>query len=260
MPEETTKPTMTTPDLDPAVQRSSDQTAIAISAGLIWDVWWGAGYFVIRPHLWLAPLLASLVLAVVVGSTSIAMAWWWWPAESVGWWTTLWQASRSLALALVTAIIVWTVTLPLLMIFVYEGLQKRIFRRAHLPTPGESLMAGVWGALRTTIAALPTRALWLALTLVFTWLLPPAALLTAFWGLGHASCRDACDSALALRGIPYPQRQRILSQSSPQLLAAGASAALLQGLLLLTVVGWLLWIPALFCAAARHLSSPHDPR
>lgn len=245
MPHMTAPSTPTTSSMIPAPQRAR---------GFPVDIWWGLGFFLSHPRQWFAPLCGTAVLALVVVSITIAVGWWWWPEGEGSWWSTLWRGSRSIALAIIAGVVAWTVLLPVMLALAYEQLQKAVLVRYGIAAPGERLLPGITGSLRAVLASLPARGMWLLLTLVFAWILPPAAIIAGLWGLGYASCRDAYDSALAVRGIPYQQRRVLVADAGTSLLSAGASAALLQSLLLLTIVGWLFWLPSVFCAAARSVA------
>jgi len=226
--------------------------------------WRGLSYFLAHPKWWALPIFATLMVSVFVLSVALGLGWWLWPHNAdgidIGWWTYLWQAGRSIGIALAAGLITWMIALPIAMSLAFEHLQQRIFKQYAIATPGESLLGGINSAVRSVISGLKAQLLWLVITLILSFIFPPLAIISGVWSIAYSVSRESYLSCLALRGVPYKQRQVFIQQQQSQLLAQGLSAAALQAILLLTLIGWVFWLPALFCGAAIAVTKDLDPK
>ncbi len=222
------------------------------------DPWWpvrGFAWFAVRPWLWLRPLLAhGLALAVLVGTATV-VTWWAWPGEH-GWWGWLWRAGAALSLGLSAALVAWALLVPLLLAVVLDSLAGAVFASRGVTVPAIPLTTAVAGSLAVLGRTLPLRLRWLAVSLLAI-LLGPLGPFLAAYALARVAVVDACDIALAVRGVPATDRLRVFGGERRRLRWAALVAGGLQLGLGLTILGWLFWMPGLVCGAAL-LASPQN--
>ena len=169
---------------------------------------------------------------------------------TVGWWTTIWQASRSVGLGLAAGLVTWLICLPIAMSLAFEQLQQHILKKRQIAAPGESMVSGVINSARSLLSGLRGQIIWIILTFVLSWIMPPLAIFTGAWSIAHALCRESFACCLTLCGMPYAERKRQLYLQQHGILFEGLSAAILKALLMITVIGWLFWLPSVFCGCA----------
>jgi hypothetical protein len=195
----------------------------------------------------------------VIGITT-TIIWWWYPVdnaeEPLGRLTYIWQAFRSIGLGLAAGFIAWMIAMPLAMALAYEQLQQKILRKQGVATRGESLVKGAASSARSLFSGIPGQIIWLLLTLLLTWTIPPLGVIAGAWSISHAMCRESYVSYLTLVGVPYKQRKQLLRDNRQMILWEGLSAACLKALLLISVVGWIFWLPAIFCGTVVGMKMP----
>jgi hypothetical protein len=217
----------------------------------------GLGVFLKHPHLWRRPFIGLLLVWIVLLAASIGVGWWWWPAAALTIWPWLLHASLALGLATVTALAAWIILLPLVMSFAMEHLAREVQRLAGAPPPtSESMLASLGSTLHVLLRTLPLRIAWMGVALIASFFGPLGVVVGAF-AMAHMAAIDAMDTAMAARGIPGRRRMEIQRLHRGELIqGAGVGAAMNIGLGL-TVLGWLLWLPAMVAgAAARVIAWP----
>jgi hypothetical protein len=210
----------------------------------------GLGIFLKHPHLWRRPFIGLLLVWIALLSASIGVGWWKWPAEPPNLWPWPLHLGIALGLATVAALAVWILLLPLVMSFAMEHLAREVQRLAGAPPPtSESMLASLGSTLHVLLRTLPLRIAWLGVALIASFFGPLGVIVGAF-AMAHMAGIDAIDTALAARGIPGKRRMELQRLHRGELIqGAGTGAALNIGLGL-TVLGWLLWLPAMVAGAA----------
>jgi hypothetical protein len=222
------------------------------------DHWWpvrGLGWFAARPWLWLRPLLAHAAALAVLISVATLVTWWAWPG-AYPWWTWLWRAGAALSLGLSAALVTWALLVPVLLAVVLDSLAVAVFASQGVTVPTIPIAQAVMGSLTVLSRTLPLRGRWLAVSL-FALVLGPGGPLLAAYALARVAVVDACDIALAVRGVPAADRLRLFAADRGWLRWSAVVAGGLQLGLGLTLLGWLFWMPGLVCGAALLASRPH---
>ena len=216
--------------------------------------WRGFVTFIQHPLWWGLPLAATFLVILLVLGAAAGIIWWWWPQpspnEEMGWFTYAWQISRSIGFGLAGGLVTWIICMPLAMALAYEQLQLQILKKKGIETPGEPFVKSILSAVRSLLSALPGQILWLVITLILSWTIPPLGVIAGAWSIGHAMCRESYACCLALCGLPYKDRKKLLKQHRKLICFEGLSAAGLKGLLVLSIIGWVFWLPAVFCGTA----------
>lgn len=227
------------------------------------DPWWplrGLVWLLSRPRLWLRPVLAQAGLLSVMVAAMTTVGWYLWPVEAVTGWARAWEILLALGAGLTAGTLAWLVAAPLITALVLDALAAEV--RRHL---GQGVDAGGWHSVPAALSMLRTTFLarlgWTAVTLVALFLGPIGPLVGAY-AMARVASLDAFDTALAAGdGHAACRRQGLIDHAGDRTTGA-LVAALLSLALGMTIIGWVLWMPALVCGAALRLitareSGPH---
>ena len=77
----------------------------------------------------------------------------------------------------------------------------------------------------------------------------PVGIFISQLGIGHLAAIDAVDLVLALKGNSTKKRLEYYRNMKGEIFCFGFFSAILSMVLSVTIIGWLLWIPAIFCGA-----------
>ncbi|MBA2481530.1 MAG: hypothetical protein H0V44_12770 [Planctomycetes bacterium] len=223
-------------------------------------MWWplhGLGTFLKHPALWRRPLAFLLVGWVLLVSTGAGVAWWRWPADAANWWPWPMHIFLAIGLGIVSAMAVWILIMPVLMMFALEGLARGIQRAAGAPeATEESLTRSLGSTMRVLLRTLPLRIAWTGAALIASFFGPLGLLVGAF-AMAHLAAIDAMDTALSVRGISGSERVVLMRRHRDELVGGAMVGAVLNLALGVTVIGWILWLPGMVAGAAlRVLSWP----
>lgn len=213
----------------------------------------GLWFFLRHPRLWLRPLLASLVNALVLGLVVAGIAWWWWPEAAVTGWERWLAWGRALALAIGAGLVLWALLAPLLMALALESLAQAVLAERGVPVAGLSAGAGVAATLRVLVNTVPWRLGW-PLAGLAAGLAGPLGAVVGALGAAHVAAIDSHDTAWSLCGRSGLERLELLRRDRAAVWGGAAVAALLLLALAGTVVGLVLWMPALACGAALRVA------
>lgn len=224
--------------------------------GTFWPIQ-GLGTFLKYPVLWRRPLAALLVSWIALIGAGGGVAWWWWPVGTANWWPWPLHLFLAIGLGIAAALLAWILILPLVMSFALEHLAREVQRRAGaVPANEESILAALGSALTLTMRTLPLRLGWTGLALLSSFFGPLGLLVGAF-GMAHLACIDAFDMALAVRGLSGAQRREAMRAHRDEIVQGAMAGAVMNLGLGVTVLGWILWLPAMVSGAAlRVLSWP----
>lgn len=203
-----------------------------------------------HPRLLVGTLLASLLSGACLVVAAAAIWWWSWPHGPLR--TGAWFLHLAACLGKVGAglLLVWVVVLPLLLAVAVDRTVRAVQQLRGEPALPETSWLGTWmGCLRVAVRLLPLRLLYAALAVVSLFLGPLGLVLGAY-GIGHMACLDSLDAGLAARGLRASERLALLRSHRPAVAGAAVVAGVLVALLSPTLIGWLLWMPAVAAGAA----------
>lgn len=220
------------------------------------DAFWplrGLAFFLARPSLWLRPLAASALAWLLLLAVAGGLAWWRWPGpEQAGW--TWWLAmGKALAVAIGAALVLWVVAAPFLMALAMESLARAVFAARGVAVRELGVMDAVLATGRVAINTVPQRLGW-PLAAVLAAFAGPLGGLVGALGAAHVAAIDAHDTAWALAGRSGLERLGRLRAERAAVRGGAAVAALLLLLLASTLVGAVLWLPAVACGAALRIA------
>ncbi len=207
----------------------------------------GVAFFLFRPHLWKAVVLASLLGNIGISVIALALMLHSWPEGGV----------RSVSAAVDVA---WRWLMGLagaLLLFapIMKGRAGRAVLRPVLCEVGHDAGSGikVRGLFRQSaylVRTIPLRCVWIAIVYKAHGCYPLLGVVFGMWGIGHLVVLDACDQVFILLGVPRKTRMSLLDERCAEMVLAGAVAGVTLLVLGMTGVGWLIWAPGCFCGAA----------
>lgn len=201
-------------------------------------------------------MLALLVSWAAVLATFVAVLFIHRPTSGGGILATLFSYLWSLGLAGGAAVLVGMVLQPVLMIFALDAIARARFRDAGLaPVAEEPVWRALGSALRVVLNTMPLRLAAVTTAFLAPLIAGPFGLALAAVVVAQVALIDAVDTALAVRGLTGAQRIAALAAHRAELRAALPAATLTNIGLSLTVLGWLLWLPALVAGAATTAST-----
>ncbi len=214
------------------------------------DPWWplrGLVWFLRHPTLWARPLMGQLLVLSGTLAIGVSTIWLAWPDPNLSSWTWTWRAGAALALGPFAAAVTWMLLAPVVMALVADHLAAEIRRRQ-----GFVVDEGGWhslpAALRMVQRTAAARLGWGMISLLSLFTGPLGPLITAY-AMARVAALDAFDTALAAEDGTADHRQAGIIQHAGDRMTGAAVAAGLALLLSLTVIGWILWMPALVCGA-----------
>lgn len=206
----------------------------------------GFGYFIARPHLWLAPLLAALISFFILTAAFFITAYISWPPMESGWFEYTWGIFKSLGYAAFVIIALWVSLFPLILNFAFENMIGKMFQDLRVPIKGEGMMRATLSSIQVIFRTLGWRLFWPLFTLISLFIFGPLALFLAQVGMGHIAIIDAADLSLAIQGVPGKKRIEEIKKRTLQILTAGCIAGILSMILTTTIIGWLFWLPGVY--------------
>ncbi len=206
----------------------------------------GFGYFVARPHLWLAPLFAALISFFVLVAAFFLTAYISWPETTLGFFSYTWGIFKSLGYASVTLIALWVSVFPIILNFAFENMIGKILQEKRVPIKGEGTFQAMTSSVQVILRTLGWRIFWPLATLISLFIFGPLAMFLAQVGMGHIAIIDACDLSLTIQGHPVKERIHRLKSHLLPLLTAGLIAGMLSMILTTTIIGWLFWLPGVY--------------
>lgn len=206
----------------------------------------GIGYFIARPYLWLAPLLAALLSLVVLTMAFFLTAYLSWPASTLSWLSYTWGIFKSLGYASLTLIVLWVSVFPIILNFAFENMIGKILHDERIPIKGEGALKAMVSSIHVILRTIGWRIFWPLVTLISLFFFGPLAMILAQVGMGHIAIIDASDLSLTLQGFTAKQRIHALKSRLLPILTAGLIAGVLSMILTTTIIGWLFWLPGIY--------------
>jgi hypothetical protein len=217
-------------------------------------MWWplnGLLFFLSRPRLWARPLAAvavgwGLIIAVSFGVSAGAF-----PSWQLPWWDWLLLTLKAVGYGIAVFLALWVSVVPLLLSLAFEHLARAAQRDVGAgPVVEEPLARSLVSTCQVVLGTMLPRIFWLLLSVAAIFLAGPVSVVVGAIGMAAIGVIDAVDVALAVRGVPGSRRLAIMRAHRGALRTGALLAAALNLALGLTIVGWLLWLPALVCGAA----------
>jgi len=208
----------------------------------------GLRWFLAHPRLWWRPLALHAVALLLLLGCGVGTVMAWWPHEGTWYWYAF-HACLALGLGVVSMGMLWLVLVPILLAPVLDSLAIAVFRERGIEFQELPFVVAVHAGVRVVWRTLPLRLGWLSLGLAGAFLGPAGPFLSSI-AVGRIAVMDAYDIALGTQGFTSEQRLAFYAAGGTFFSRSAVTAGLLQLALAFTLLGWLLWMPALVCGAA----------
>lgn len=194
----------------------------------------GLAYFFSKPKLWGWAFLGTLLaftLTLIVGIKVIAATY---PSPFA-----FWAMIRSLGWGILSFVLMVAIIFPLIFNVCFaKALAKEVGR-----VPNDLWISSFWVFLRT----MKWRILWPLLLLITLIYLPPLIIPVGLLAANHLAVIEGLDLSLTIFGLNGEQRVAWIKSHGTDCFAIALSGTLLAFLLSLILIGWIFWIPAIYC-------------
>lgn len=193
----------------------------------------GLAFFLTHPSLWGWTLLGTVLSGAISIFLFVKVVQWTFPAGGA-----VWGAFQAFGWGFLSLIIMIAVVFPL------------IFNACF--AKGFSNLFKLQGAATTPFIFFQTlrwRILWPLFLLAAILFVPPLIIPLFLLAANHLATIESVDLALSLYGVQTAERVEWLHRHSTAIFTMAISLALLSFLLGLTGVGWIFWIPTVYCGA-----------
>ena len=202
----------------------------------------GLGYFLSHPRLWgwalLGTLLAgSLTLFVFIKTITAT-----YPHPFA-----FWLALRSFGWGTFTFILMLLFVFPLIFNACFSQALASQLKREGVKTVSQSIWQSTFSSITVFFRTLKWRLLCPLILLAVILFAPPLIFPVSLLAANHLAVIESVDLVLSVFGVDAKGRARWIQERGRDCLAAALSGSLLLFLLSLILVGWVLWIPAIYC-------------
>ena len=205
--------------------------------------------FLRHPSWWLRPILGSLIGWLAVIGVGTAISWWQWPLPEVTGWHHWLGVCIALALGFATALAAWALILPLILWFALAGLARQAYRSTGREPRELDVLRDGGASMRVVLNTIPHRLGAVGIGAVGGFAGPVGVILAAI-ATTYVVSLDAWDLALSVAGRKGLDRLAVLRDRRLERTIGVVVGGLLLLGLSVTVIGLLLWLPALVCGAA----------
>lgn len=209
----------------------------------------GLLYFLSNPRLWGWALIGTIISGTITIYLCVKVVEWTFPAATGGWGIYFWHLLQSFGWGLFTLVLMIAIVFPLIFNVCFARGFCNLMKREGIFHLEEGMTAALVSSFWVFFRTLKWRILWplllLASLLFLPFLIFPLALIAA----NHLAIIESADLALSLFGMNGNERVDWLKRHGTDCFTAAISGAFLSFLLGLTGIGWIFWIPAMYCGA-----------
>lgn len=209
----------------------------------------GFGYFITHPRMWAIGLFSTLILALLLLAVFLFVMIVTWPNLDTNFWHKLWDILKSLGFSTTAMLFAFIVLMPLMLTVALDKMVRKVILYEENQVVETTFFRSVYSGTVVFFKTIFWRIFWPIVGLVAAIFLGPIGAFISQVGIGHLAAIDAVDLALALKGYKAQKRMELHHQKAGQIFGLGVSAGILSLGLSVTVLGWILWIPAIFTGA-----------
>ncbi len=206
----------------------------------------GLGFFLTHPRFWgwalLGVLISGAATLAVTGKVIAAT----YPHPF-----SFWPFLQSLGWGLFSFLLLVIVLFPIVFNACFTSALMREARRAEEGSFWNSFASSFWVFFRT----LRWRILWPILLLLCLFFIPLLVFPLSLLAVNHLAILESADLVLSIYGYTGAERVSWLQSRGSDCLAAALSGSLLLFLLSFLIIGWIFWIPAIYCGVFVWLRS-----
>ncbi len=198
----------------------------------------GLGYFLTHPRIWgwafLGTLLAGTATIAVCAKVIAAT----YPS-----YFSIWKVLQSFGWGLFALVLMVAIVFPIIFNACFAKAFSRELGQKEMGSFWASAISSLWVFTRT----LKWRILWPLILLITIFFLPFLMFPISLFAANHLAVIECVDLVLTLFGKTGSERVDWINNHGTDCFAIALSGSLLAFLLSLIIIGWVLWIPALYC-------------
>ena len=213
----------------------------------------GLVHFITHPRMWGPALLAVLISASLTLYVFWKVVEWTAPDSTQDWFSYLWLTLQMLGWGslsvLLMILFVWPLILNYFFLRIFQGELKREGRGVKT----EGFLSSLFSSIGVFYRTLRWRVIWpfvLILTILF---IPILTMPLSILAINHLSILESVDVSLTALGKNGAERSRWILENGTDCMCLAISGSALNLILSMTLVGWFLWVPALFCGTFIYL-------
>lgn len=207
----------------------------------------GFGYFLIHPNLWWLPLFTVLLLTVILIAVFIGVGYLLWPVGAMTFGHKLWLILKAFGLSAASVLITFMILMPLMITLALDKMTRKILLIEHAQSADVNFFKSVYSSTVIFFKTFFWRLFWPVIGIIGALFFGPIGALVSQVGIGHLATIDGVDLVLALKGLNTQDRFAYYLKMRAEIFWFGFFAGVLSIALSATIVGWLFWIPAVFC-------------
>ena len=209
----------------------------------------GFGYFLLRPSLWWLPLISVLILSFALVAIFIVLLIVLWPAEAVSFTHKMWLILKDLGLSSAGVLVGFISLMPLIITIALDKLVRKVLIIENGGVVNVTFFNSIYSSTVIFFKTFFWRVFWPIVGIIAAIFMGPVGIFISQLGIGHLAAIDAVDLVLALKGNSTKKRLEYYRNMKGEIFCFGFFSAILSMVLSVTIIGWLLWIPAIFCGA-----------
>ncbi len=206
----------------------------------------GLGYFLATPRIWGWAFLGLVLNAIAMVYLCYRVLSWTAPSSPPYFWPWVFALGWTLLALVLFVAIVMPFLINVCFLKAFQAIVKR---------PGVNWISEIASSFWIFFRTLKWRILWpvlIVLSLVFA---PLLTFPVSLFAINHLALLEGLDLALTVFGYSGSERVQWLKTRGGDCLVAALPACGLSLVLGLTLIGWLLWLPALYCGAFLWIQS-----
>ncbi|MBS0626411.1 MAG: hypothetical protein JSS32_10205 [Verrucomicrobia bacterium] len=212
----------------------------------------GLIYFLTHPRMWLLPLLGIVASAALTLFAVLQTIYWKAPFSDAHSLAFVWQIFQMLGWGCLTFVFMLLFVWPLILNFCFLKVFNSQLRREGIFAKADM---GIVSSIGVFFRTMKWRIIWPFLICITIFFLPFFTIPLTVLAVNHLAVLEAADVALSAYGKSGRERAEWIQRHGTDCMALALSGAGLNVLLSLTVVGWILWIPAVFCGTFLYMKS-----
>ena len=207
----------------------------------------GLGYFLSHPSLWRLTLFSLFIFSALLVGLFILGIFIFWPESAVDFGHKILLILKAFGLAAAGVLIGFIVLMPFVITLVLDKLVRKVLLLENESNANVTFLNSFYSSTVVFFKTFFWRLFWPVVGVLSALFLGPVGVFISQLGIGHLAAIDGVDLVLALKGNSTKVRIEYYKMKRADIFCFGFFAAILSLILSVTIIGWLLWIPAVFC-------------
>lgn len=225
-----------------------------LATSKLWP-FYGLKYFLLHPSLWIGSIIMSFFLVFAMALVFSLVLYFTWPSTGHGWWTYTYSLLRSIGYASGGVLITFIISIPIMIALALDRMVRKVYLMEQLELKSEGFFYSAYSTTITMFRTIGWRLFWPIFGIFASFFLGPIGVFIAQVGIGHLAAIDGCDLALSIQGVGTKERIQAYKNHSKEIFLGGVIGGCLSLMLSFTLIGWLIWVPAMFVGAALWTTS-----